>query len=86
MPRRELRQRLAAGLLLAFWARGLAVADQDAPPVRVLGIGGGASAALEPAKPVSTLPSDKRRILSASPFMIELPSVTWPSPPMATTP
>ena len=39
-----------------------------------------------PAKPASTLPPCSRRILWASLFMTTLPSVTWPSPPMATLP
>ena len=44
------------------------------------------ASALLPAKPVMTLPSIRRRILSASAFITVLPSVTWPSPPMATMP
>ena len=44
------------------------------------GVGGGAGEA------DSTLPSCSRRILWASLFMTTLPSVTWPSPPMATPP
>src|SRR5437588_11795106 len=37
-----------------------------------------------PAKPTSTLPFCSLRILCASLFITTLPSVTWPSPPMAT--
>ena len=33
-----------------------------------------------------TYPSIRRRILTASAFMIEVPIVTWPSPPIATRP
>src|SRR5579863_949505 len=44
------------------------------------------ASAVPPAKPASTLPSDRRRTLRALPFMTVLPSVTWPSPPSAMAP
>ena len=37
-----------------------------------------------PSEAVITLPSAKRRIFTASAFMIVWPTLTWPSPPVAT--
>src|SRR5512139_525768 len=44
------------------------------------------ASAVPPANPAMTLPSCRRRTLRALPFMMVLPRVTWPSPPMATRP
>src|SRR5512139_309737 len=44
------------------------------------------ASAVPPAKPAITRPSCRRRTLRALPFMTVLPSVTWPSPPIATRP
>ena len=44
------------------------------------------ASAVPPAKPPSTLPLPSGRTLRALPFITVLPSVTWPSPPMATAP
>src|SRR5512137_712318 len=44
------------------------------------------ASAVPPANPAITLPSCRRRTLRALPFITVLPSVTWPSPPMATRP
>jgi hypothetical protein len=44
------------------------------------------ASAVPPAKPASTRPPCRRRTLRALPFMTVVPSVTWPSPPMTTTP
>ena len=44
------------------------------------------ASAAAPAKPTSTWPSMSLRILMASLLTTVCPSVTWPSPPMATRP
>src|SRR5207342_2793798 len=44
------------------------------------------ASAVPPANPPSTLPLPSGRTLRALPFITVLPSVTWPSPPMATAP
>ena len=42
------------------------------------------ASAVAPAKPASTSSLPRRRTLRALPFMMVLPSVTWPSPPITT--
>src|SRR5579871_6095276 len=44
------------------------------------------ASAVPPANPASTCPECSRRTLRALPFMTVVPSVTWPSPPIATMP
>src|SRR5215469_11703719 len=44
------------------------------------------ASAVPPAKPATTLSLARRRTLRALAFTTVLPSVTWPSPPMATAP
>ena len=79
---------LGGGFELAL-ACDFVFAERDATfglPEIALGVFPPAASALLPANPHSTLPSLSRRIFMASAFMMAVPSVTWPSPPMATLP